>query len=39
MGSINWKWLLVGYVIGSFFGITNLLALGGSVTGAVKSNG
>ena len=37
--NINWKWLLVGYVIGSFFGITNLLSLTGGVVGAAKSNG
>jgi hypothetical protein len=33
---IDWKWLLIGYLVGSFFGVSQLLAVFGSVTGSVK---
>lgn len=32
---VDWKWLLVGYLIGSFFGVNQLLGIFGGVTGAV----
>jgi hypothetical protein len=32
---IDYKWLLVGYLIGSFFGVPQLLGIFGGVTGAV----
>jgi hypothetical protein len=36
VGKVDWKWLLVGYLVGSFFGVSQFLAVFGSVTGAVK---
>jgi hypothetical protein len=36
VNKITWQGILVGFVIGSFFGISQLLALFGGVTGAVK---
>ena len=32
---VDYKWLLVGYLIGSFFGVSQLLSIFGGVTGAV----
>jgi hypothetical protein len=32
---IDWKWLLIGYLVGSFFGVSQLLSIFGGVTGAV----
>jgi hypothetical protein len=26
---VDWKWLIVGYLIGSFFGFTQLLGIAG----------
>jgi hypothetical protein len=31
-------YLIVGYLVGSFFGVSQLLGLFGGVTGAVKAN-
>lgn len=33
----KWTYLAIGYLIGSFFGVSQLLGLFGGVTGAVKS--
>lgn len=32
---VDWKWFLIGYLVGSFFGVTNILSIFGGVTGAV----
>jgi hypothetical protein len=29
----HWVWLLIGWLVGSFFGLSKVLALGGKVTG------
>lgn len=36
---IDYKWLLVGYLVGSFFGVSQLLALFGGVTNVVRPTG
>lgn len=35
----DYKWLLIGYLVGSFFGVSQLLALFGGFAGAVKGSG
>lgn len=36
---IDWKWFLVGYLVGSFFGVSQLLGVFGGITGVVKPSG
>lgn len=36
---VDWKWFLVGYLVGSFFGVSQLLSLFGGVAGVVKPAG
>ncbi len=33
---VDWKWLLIGYLVGSFFGVSQLLSIFGGVAGVVK---
>lgn len=35
----DWKWLLIGYLVGSFFGVSQLLAIFGGITGVVRPAG